>query len=133
MTYIKPPFFVKKIFNPMAMRFGIGGARTLAIAGRKSGAVRTVPVIPVEHGGARYIVSTRGEGDWVRNLRAAGGAAELRGKGASERVQAVEVPAAERPPIIEAYRKVAGKTVDSYFGSLPDPADHPTFRLAPRG
>jgi deazaflavin-dependent oxidoreductase (nitroreductase family) len=131
MAYIKPPFFVKKVFNPLAMRFGVGGAQTLAIAGRKSGTVRTVPVIPVEHSGARYIVSTRGEGDWVRNLRASG-MATLRGKGQDQRVRATEVPASERGPIIEAYRKVAGKTVEAYWKSLPDPADHPTFRIEPQ-
>jgi len=30
-----------------------------------------------EVGGSRYIVSARGETQWVKNLRAAGGAAEL--------------------------------------------------------
>jgi deazaflavin-dependent oxidoreductase (nitroreductase family) len=121
--------FVRRIFNPLAMQFGVGGAAKLSIAGRRSGQPRSVPVIPFEHNGARYLVSTRGEAEWVRNLRAAGGRASLQRKGSSEEVRAVEVPSAERPPIIEAYRKVAGKTVDAYFGSLPDAADHPTFRL----
>src|SRR5581483_11073263 len=70
MAYIKPPWFVQKVFNPLAMMLGMSGVATLAIKGRTSGAVRKVPVIPIEVNGAKYIVSTRGESEWVRNLRA---------------------------------------------------------------
>ncbi len=90
--------------------------------------MQTIPVIPVEHDGARYLLSTRGESDWVRNLRAAG-TAELRSRAGTEAVRATEVPVEERPPIIAAYRAAAGKTVDAYFKKLPDPADHPVFRI----
>jgi hypothetical protein len=34
-------------------------------------------------------------------------------------------------PIIDAYRAKAGRMVDTYWKRLPDPADHPTFRLEP--
>lgn len=131
MAYLKPPFFVRRVFNPIAMRFGISGARTLAVPGRRTGEMHEVPVIPVDHGGARYVVSARGEADWVRNLRAAGGRLELGSRTATETFHAVEVPAADRPPIIAAYRGVAGKSVDGYFKKLPDAGDHPTFRLEP--
>ena len=72
MAYLKPPAVTRKLFNPLAMRLGLGGSVTLAVAGRTSGVTRQVPVIPVEHDGGRYIVSTRGESDWVRNARSAG-------------------------------------------------------------
>ena len=72
-------------------------------------------------------MSTRGESDWVKNLRAAGGG-ELRRKGQAEKVRAVELPVEERPPVIAAYRAKAGREVDTYFKKLPDPADHPVFR-----
>jgi len=75
MAYLKPPLFQRRVFNPLAMRFGIGGAVTLVVPGRRTGHLEKVPVIPVEHDGARYLVSTRGESNWVRNLRAAGGKA----------------------------------------------------------
>lgn len=39
--------------------------------------------------------------------------------------------AEERPPVIAAYRALAGKTVEAYWRKLPDPADHPVFRLDP--
>jgi deazaflavin-dependent oxidoreductase (nitroreductase family) len=131
MAYLRPPAFQRKVFNPLAMRFGIGGSQTLAIRGRRSGEERVVPVIPVERDGVPYVVSARGESYWVRNLREAG-TAELRGKGGSREYLATEVPVEERAPIIEAYREKAGRTVAGYWKKLPDPADHPVFRLEPK-
>jgi deazaflavin-dependent oxidoreductase (nitroreductase family) len=130
MPYLKPPYFVRKVFNPVAMRFGMSGSEALVVERRRSGEPQRIPVIPIEHDGARYVVSTRGESDWVRNVRAAG-EVELEGKGGTERLRAIEVPAAERAPIIEAYRAKAGRTVEAYWKKLPDPADHPVFRLEP--
>jgi deazaflavin-dependent oxidoreductase (nitroreductase family) len=128
MAYLKPNAIVRKIFNPLAMRFGLSGSATLEIRRRKSGQTQNVPVIPVEHEGARYVVSTRGESDWVRNLRAAGGG-KLRRKGQTKEFRAAEIPVEARPPIIEAYRAKVGREVEGYFKKLPDPADHPVFRL----
>lgn len=132
MPYLRPALFERLVFNPLAMRFGIGGTASLSVAGRRSGTRRRAPVIPVDYGGARYLVSTRGESWWVRNLRAAS-TGELRRGGKVERFHAVEVPLEERPPIIAAYRQVAGRTVTKYFAALPDAADHPVFRIEPRG
>jgi deazaflavin-dependent oxidoreductase (nitroreductase family) len=127
-TYIKPPAFTRKVFNPIAMRFGLSGTHALEVPGRRSGRPLRVPVIPVEHGAGRYLVSTRGESDWVRNVRA-DGRARLARKGSVEEVRATEVPVAERPPVIDAYRAKAGRMTDPYWKRLPDPADHPVFRL----
>lgn len=115
------------------MRFGIGGATTLTVDGRKSGGPVSLPVVLAEQGGSRYLVSTRGETQWVRNLRAAGGKCGLKSKGKTELVQATEVPVAERAPIIAAYKRAAAqRAVGGYFKQLPDDADHPTFRIEPR-
>jgi hypothetical protein len=127
-AYLKPNAFVTKVFNPMAKKFGMGGSNELVVKRRKSGEEQSIPVIPVEHDGARYIVSTRGESEWVRNMRAAG-SCEIRSKDGSERLIATEVPLAERGPIIASYREKAGKTVTTYWDKLPDDADHPVFRL----
>lgn len=132
MAYLRPPLFTRKVFNALAMRFGISGVQTLAVRGRKTGNEQTIPVIPVDHDGARYLVSPRGETEWVRNVRATNGEVELRSKEGTERYSATEVPVAERDAIIEAYRAKAGRTVAAYWKKLPDPADHPTFRLTPR-
>jgi hypothetical protein len=129
MAYLRPPAFARRVFNPLAMRFGIGGSTTLEIPRRRSGVPQRLPVIPADHAGARYLVSTRGESDWVRNLRAAGGRGVLYDDGAGRPFVATEVPVTERPPIIDAYRQKAGRTVESYWRQLPDPADHPVFRL----
>ena len=128
MAYLKPGAITRRIFNPLAMKLGFWNVETLVVPRRKSGEPQSVPVIPVEHEGARYVVSTRGESDWVRNLRAAGGG-ELRRKGEAQKVRVVELPVEERPPVIAAYRAKVGREVDQYFEKLPDPADHPVFRL----
>lgn len=130
MAYLKPPLLVKRVFNPLAMRLGAWDTAALIVPRRRTGEPQRLPVIPVEHGGARYVVSTRGESDWVRNVRAAGGC-EVHRKGRAEQYRAVEVPVEEREPIIEAYRAKAGKTVEAYWKKLPDPEDHPVFRLEP--
>lgn len=131
MAYLRPNFFERKIFGKLAMKFGIGGSSVLAIRGQKSGVPQKAPVIPVESGGAKYLVSTRGDAAWVRNLRAADGRGEISTKGKRFSFIATEIPVEERPPVIETYRKVAGKVVERYWKALPDPADHPVFRLDP--
>ena len=128
MAYLKPGAVTRKVFNPLAMKLGFWNVETLTVPRRKSGEPQSVPVIPVDYDGARYIVSTRGESDWVKNLRAAGGG-ELKRKGQAEKVQVVELPVEERPPVISAYRAKVGKEVQQYFEKLPDPADHPVFRV----
>ena len=127
MAYLKPPLFVKHVFNPLAMATGISGVKTLKIKRRESGEVQKIPVITAEFDGNTYLVSTRGESDWVKNLRAADGKLELNG----EAFIGMEVHPEQREPVIEAYREKAGKTVDGYFKKLPDAADHPVFMLEP--
>lgn len=133
MAYLKPPLFVRRVFNPVAMRFGLSGSEKLVVPRRRSGEDQELPVIPVEHDGARYIVSTRGESDWVRNLRAAGGRGRLQSRGGAVGFTATEVPIEERGPVIAAYREKAGRTVRPYWEKLPDDADHPTFRIETDG
>lgn len=124
MAYLKPPLFVRVVFNRLALATGLGGSERLTVAGRTTGRPQTIPVIPITVEGVDYVVSTRGESQWVRNVRAAGEL--IVGK---RTVSAEEVPVAERAPIISAYRTKAGKVVEGYWSELPDDADHPTFRL----
>ena len=128
MAYLKPPALTRRLANPLAMRLNTRGVATLALAGRRTGKARKVPVIPVEVGGSRYLVSPYGESDWVRNLRAAG-KGELSRKGQSEVFHAVEIPVGQREPVISRYREVAGRAVDSFFTKLPDARDHPVFQI----
>jgi hypothetical protein len=128
MAYLKPPLFARKVFNPLAMRFGIGGAEKLVVRRRVSGQPQELPVIPVEHAGSRYLVSTRGESQWVKNVRSAGGG-EIHAKAGVKPFRVTEIPVEERAPIIAAYREKAGRQVNTYWEKLPDPADHPIFRI----
>ena len=128
MSYLKPPALTVKVFNKLAMRTAKWGVHTLEVAGRKTGAPQHVPVIPIKHDGTLYVVSTRGEAEWVRNVRAAG-ALRLGQKGEFTTYRAEEVPVDERSDIIAAYRAKAGREVNGYFAKLPADADHPVFRL----
>jgi deazaflavin-dependent oxidoreductase (nitroreductase family) len=123
-----PSAFARQVINPLVGRLHTGGVVTLTVTGRSSGRPRRVPVIPVTVDDGRYLVSPYGETDWVRNLRAAG-QGHLRGRGTAEAVHVSEVAVPERGAVIAAYRKITGRTVDACFAALPDPADHPVFRI----
>lgn len=127
MAYLKPPWFTARIFNRIAMATGISGSETLTID-RPHGHQQQIPVIPVEVDGTKYLVSTRGEAQWVRNLRARP-LLTLTGHDGAAEFTCTEVPVEARPPVLSAYRAKAGKTVEGYFRKLPDPADHPVFAL----
>ncbi len=80
---------------------------TLQVRGRRTGRVISFPMVMVDVGGERYLVSMLGErANWVANLRAAGGAAVLL-HGRRERVHLEEVEPAARPPILRRYLECA--------------------------
>jgi deazaflavin-dependent oxidoreductase (nitroreductase family) len=126
--YLKPGCLISRVANPLLMRFGV--VPTLRVRGRKTGRWRSVPVNVLELDGERYLVAPRGETDWVRNLRAAGGG-QLQYDRRTEPFTAVEVPDEEKPRVITAYLARWGRQVRSQFEALPDPADHPIFRIEP--
>ena len=130
MAYLKPPWFTARVFNKIAMATGISGSERLTLTARSSGRPQEIPVITVDVDGTRYLVSTRGESQWVRNVRA-NPTVTLATKMGTARFTATEVPVPQRDPVLTAYRAMAGKTVDGYFAKLPDPADHPVFSLTP--
>lgn len=81
---------------------------TLEVRGRRSGRLRSLPVVIADIDDERYLVAMLGEGaGWVANVRAAGGRAVLR-HGRREPVNLEEVPAGERAPILRRYLEVAG-------------------------
>ncbi|MFJ9105096.1 nitroreductase family deazaflavin-dependent oxidoreductase [Streptomyces sp. NPDC102405] len=102
----------------------------LTVKGRRSGRERTVPVAVLKHGGERYLVSYRGLSDWALNLRATP-EARLTSGGRTETITVEEVPEADRPPLLAEYRDAYGSmpTVTGVLDALPDPADHPVFRI----
>jgi len=135
MTVYHRPGTAAKLFNRIFGFFagaGLTPARnvTLETRGRRSGQTRSVPVNIVEYEGHRYLVSPRGETQWVRNVRAAGGRAKLR-HGKTTAVQLEEVPASERAPIIQKYLGENIMSTRQQFGIDPK-ADMSEFeRIAP--
>ncbi len=76
---------------------------TLQVVGRQSGKLISFPLAMVVMGGDRYLVSMLGEqANWVQNLKAAGGQAQLV-HGKSEHVYLQEVDAGQRAPILKLY------------------------------
>ena len=110
---------------------------TPEVKGRRSGMTRSNVVTWVEQDEERYLVSPRGETEWVRNVRAAGGDAVIRRRG-RQTVRLEEVTAEQRAPIIKAYRKKTAKATQQHFGVDPKAeieefeaiaARHPVFRI----
>jgi F420H(2)-dependent quinone reductase len=113
---------------------------TLEVPGRNSGAPRRFPLGIAAANGERYLVSMLGEDcNWVANVRAADGRARLL-HGTSEAVELIEIPVAQRPPILKAYlEQVPGARphipVDRHSdvdALIPIAARYPVFRVARR-
>lgn len=116
----------------------IAGAAELSVRGRSSGEWRQVPVNPLDFEGGRFLVSARGEGQWVRNMRAAGGG-RLRVGRRVLAFAAAELPDAEKPAVLRAYLGRWGWQVSRYFGGVTTASTdeellriagrHPVFRI----
>jgi deazaflavin-dependent oxidoreductase (nitroreductase family) len=130
MVDLTPAARITRIFNKLAMYSTLWDVHTLEVARRNAIDPQRVPVIPLELEGSLFVVSTTGESDWVKNIRAAG-KVRLGQKGRFKTYAATEVPAERRADILKAYRTKAGREVNGYFKKLPGPPDHPTFKLTP--
>ena len=142
MTFYRRPTKVTQTFNRfMSWLASLGlmpsDTVTLEVKGRRSGMVRSNVVTWVKQDGERYLVSPRGESEWVRNVRAADGEAVVRHRG-RQRVRLEEVPAEERAPIIKAYLAKTAMATRAHFGVDPKAeieefdaiaARHPVFRI----
>jgi hypothetical protein len=129
-AYLKQPWFNRKIINRFAMATGVVHSENLTVIKRASKRPQTIPVTPVDVDGVKYVVSTRGESQWVKNVRLDPNIT-LKNRSGTRQYVATEMPVETRQPIIEAYKVKAGKIVNGYFSKLPDPADHPVFTLTP--
>ncbi|WP_255947604.1 nitroreductase family deazaflavin-dependent oxidoreductase [Streptomyces odontomachi] len=116
----------------------LAGSAELSVRGRSSGEWRRVPVNPLSHEDGWYLVSARGDSQWVRNMRAAGGG-QLQVGRRTQQFTAVELPDAEKPAVLRAYLDKWGWQVSRFFGPVTagstDPEllaaahRHPVFRL----
>lgn len=122
------PWFISNVMNPL---FKMTGAfPVVTVRGRRTGKLYSTPINVLDYNGAKYLVSPRGETGWSKNLRVTG-EATLKMKGAEQRYHATEIPPEQRAPIIGAYLERWGAQTRSQFDKLPDPIDHPTYRLDP--
>jgi F420H(2)-dependent quinone reductase len=128
--YLRPPWVQRHVANRVVPLFRPTLVAKLSVRPRKSGRWRTVPLVVLEDGGERYLLSYRGASDWSRNL-AASRKALLKTKAGAEEITADQLPVRERPPLLTAYEREYGKmpTVAAVLRALPDPADHPIFRI----
>lgn len=120
----------------------IAGTAEMSVRGRTSGRTQRIPVNPHRHDGGQYIVSARGHSQWVRNMRAAGGG-ELRVGRTVRTFTAVELPDAEKLPVLRTYLERWGWEVDQYFNGVTAKSsdeeiaaaapDHPVFRITVSG
>lgn len=143
--YRAPGWLTRNVVNrsvAFLTRHGVSvlGSRVLAVRGRTSGAWRTTPVNLLEHDRRRYLVSARGEGQWVRNLRVAG-TGELRVGNRTEAFRGRELTDEEKVPVLRAYLRRWKFEVGAFFDGVgPDSTDaeiqaiagkHPAFEVLP--
>ena len=136
--YRKPGWITNKLFNPAVAfltRRGISvwGSRVLEVRGRTSGELRRTPVNLLTIDDRHYLVSPRGEGQWVRNARAAQGrVATLVGRRREEWV-AHELEGADKIPVLRAYLARWKAEVGVFFdGAAADSTDDELAAIAPR-
>jgi deazaflavin-dependent oxidoreductase (nitroreductase family) len=111
--------------------FSVWGSRVLYVRGRKSGEWRSNPVNVLTHDHDKYLVAPRGQTQWVRNLRAAGGG-ELRVGKRVERFTATELSDEQKPEILRAYLKRWKMEVGVFFDGVDAKAtDETLLRIAP--
>lgn len=84
------------------MTEAMGPVHLLSVPGRSSGELRATPVSPLNYEGQRWLVAGFAGADWVKNIRVAGWGILTKGRH-SQRVTVVEVPSAERAPVLRAF------------------------------
>jgi hypothetical protein len=124
---LEPSWFFAKIFNRFALATGVVNSEPLTVVKRGSKLPQTIPMTPVDVDGVKYLVSVRGQTEWVKNVRACP-RVKLTKSGATDYV-ATEIAVEARKPILAAYKAAAGTATARLFRQLPEDSDHPVFAL----
>jgi deazaflavin-dependent oxidoreductase (nitroreductase family) len=102
--YQRPGWFTTNVLNRLVAgltRLGVSvyGSRVLQVKGRRSGQWRETPVNLLRVDDVEYLVSPRGQTQWVKNLRASGEGRLRVGRRVQE-VAAVELGDEEKVPLL---------------------------------
>jgi deazaflavin-dependent oxidoreductase (nitroreductase family) len=109
----------------------VAGTRALRVRGRKTGKLRGVVVNLMTVGGRDYVVSPRGNTQWVRNARAAG-TVEVGPKWRRREVRIVEVADDAKPELLRRYLERWFWEVKGHVGGLtPASTDDEIRAVAP--
>ncbi len=142
--YRKPGWFTTHVFNRIVAgltRAGVSvlGSRVLEVRGRKSGLARQTPVNLLMLEGRQYLVSPRGETEWVRNVRADSGQLDLLLGSKRQHYRGHEVADADKVDVLRGYLRRWKAEVGVFFDGVgPDSTDeqirdiahkHPVFLL----
>lgn len=142
--YNRPGWLTRNIVNRFVgwlTRRGLSvwGSRVLEVPGRATGQARQVPVNLLTFEGRPYLVSPRGHGQWVRNVRANDGRLDLLLGRQRTHYVATEVLDADKVDVLRAYLTRWKAEVGQFFDGVgPDSTDeallaiapnHPVFRL----
>jgi deazaflavin-dependent oxidoreductase (nitroreductase family) len=136
--YREPGWFTKHVFNKAvagATRLGVSvwGSRVLEVRGRKTGEPRRTPVNLLTSGDATYLVAPRGEAQWVRNVRAAGGRLDLLLGRRRTHYVANELSDEEKIPVLRAYLERWKTEVGVFFDGVgPKSTDEEIAGIAPK-
>ena len=136
--YRQSGWFTRHVFNRVVgglTRLGISvwGSRVLEVSGRKSGTPRRVPVNLLTLNGEHYLVSPRGEGQWVRNVRAADGRLDLLLGRHREHWIAEELADDQKADVLRAYLRRWKAEVGVFFdGVSADSPPEEIARIAPK-
>lgn len=127
----------KRIGNGMLtglVRRGKGPAamRLVRIRGRRTGREYATPIWILTRPDGRYWVAVLGDTNTIKNARAAGQATLVRGA-SQEDVSLLEVPVADRVPLLRAYIQMNNRRMTrQYFGATPDSTDEQFAAIAPQ-
>jgi glyoxylase-like metal-dependent hydrolase (beta-lactamase superfamily II) len=149
-----PPLYqrIQKRLGPFLISLGIGPEQVvvLEVPGRHSGVIRRNSLVKANYAADDYLVALAGESEWVRNVRAASGRVVI-GRRRRRAARLIEVPPADRPPILRAYLMRWGREPNSpavrrearlFFGVSGDPSVeelaaiaefYPVFRIVTDG
>jgi F420H(2)-dependent quinone reductase len=143
--YKRPDWFTRNVMNRLLTgltRLGVSvwGSRVLEHRGRSTGNLHHTPVNLLTIDGTQYLVAPRGETQWVRNVRHAGGHLVLILGRRRQLCTATEIPVSDSVPILRAYLRRWKFEVGMFFdGVTPDSTDdewaavaarHPVFALS---